>query len=290
MLTISDIEAVVVLYILAELFCLCYILYLRFTHKTSDKLFIAPMVAAAAVGAGVGLAQAGVGIAQKIKAAKLAKSNIRPILEDNEYLDDAYRVSQARASEGLNESSKQDFLTNNDRNLSSSIDAILKGGGSVNNISDLYDNNQGVLRRLAVADQEMQARNMQTYFAMLDKKQQEDSDQFFLNQYAPYQDKAALAASLAQQGQENLWKGINAIGGSAMNMMASKSAPDLTGGKTPQAYVPTRQIQSTMVRDPFQAPINVQPTGNMQPGISGLFGSPAPSLPENFNYPIPFRR
>jgi hypothetical protein len=170
----------------------------------------------ALVQGGIGLLQSGIGIAQKIKAAKLAKRNVRPELEDNAYIDDMYTLTASQAGQGLSDATKQSFLTNIDRNVSSGIDAVLRGGGSVNNIGDLIDSGNSAVREMAWADQQVRARNTSQFITAIQAKADEDRDQFFLNELAPFQDRAQMISELSKQGMDNIFKGVNTMGSAAI--------------------------------------------------------------------------
>lgn len=178
-----------------------------------------PIPGESIVGGVTGLIQAGIGIAQKIKAAKLAKHNKRPDLEDDPYLDDAYNLAVSGASEGLSTSTKQQYLTNNDRNLSSSLNAMLTLGGGPNLVSELYDDSGNQLRVLAAADEAAKVRNRETYFTYAKAKASENRDEWMLNKYVPYRDTQEQIASLSKQGMDNIWKGINTTGSAVISAM-----------------------------------------------------------------------
>ncbi len=87
----------------------------------------------------------------------------------------------SNAAEGLDENSKQAYLQNNDRNLSSSLDAMLKLGGSANLVSDLYDRSSNSIQGFALADQKARKENLAIFMAMQQAKASQNRDQFFLN-------------------------------------------------------------------------------------------------------------
>jgi hypothetical protein len=134
------------------------------------------------------------------------------------------------------------FLTNNDRNLSSSIDAILKTGGSANLVSEAYDNSNNILQQMVLAEEKARIANRSTFMSMQQAKASEDRDQFFLNKYTPWKDQNDAIQGLSQQGMDNIWKGINTTGSSiisAVNPYGSKktsasgsaaATPELSGG------------------------------------------------------------
>lgn len=190
------------------------------------------------IGAVTGGIQSVIGIAQKIKAAKLAKSNIRPDLTDSTYLDDSYKLNEAYAGEGLDENSKQAYIQNNDRNLSSSLDTMLRLGGGPNLVSQLYDTSTNALQGLALADETARVRNRANFVASQKDKSSEQRDEFFLNKYQPWKDQNALINQLSNEGMQNIWKGVNTAGSAVVGSLnpygnksnTSTTAPALEGG------------------------------------------------------------
>lgn len=156
------------------------------------------------------------GVMQKIKAAKLAKRNPRPKLKDNKFLNDQYQLTGSYAGTGLTAGAKDLMVTNNDRNQSSALDALLKTGGSANLVGDIYSSGQDALRGLALAEDQARVNNMNRYLGVVGKKSEEERDQFFVNEYAPWKDQAKLISELSTQGMDNIWKGFNTGGSAAL--------------------------------------------------------------------------
>lgn len=207
-----------------------------------------------AIGIGTGVLQGVVGFAQKLKAAKLARANgEQPELEDDPYLDDGYKRSLANAGQGLSENAKQAFLKNNDRNLSSSLDTMLKLGGGSSLVSDLYDRGGSALQGFALAEEKAWRDNQQIFAGYEKAKASENRDEWYINKFKKWSDKNAAIEELSKQGMTNIWKGINTAGGSvikSLNPYASKKATgdpgsDVQGGQAGQIN-PNRALYKPM--------------------------------------------
>jgi len=184
-------------------------------------------IAALGTQALTGVVQGITGIFQTEKANKMARKNIRPKYDIQQGIEDNQALVESKASEGLSDNAKQVLTTGSERGLSSSIDAILKGGGSVNNIADIYDNFQGGISKLSLVDEEMRAKHVADMIAQNREMAGETEKKWQINEFAPYADKAQAAATLAKQGSDNLWKGINTFGSSAGNLaMANEFGKD----------------------------------------------------------------
>jgi hypothetical protein len=202
---------------------------------------IDPMTAASLIQGGLGAVQTALGFGQKAKAAKLQKklnALERPELKENEFIDESYNLTQAMAGQGLSESAKQAYISNNDRNLTASLGALLKTGGSPNLVSDLYDNSQSGIRNLALAEDDARRKNINTYLEYgIAPKASESRDMWMTNKMVPFQDKSAQLtqqiAGLSQDGMKNIFGGVNTMGSaaiSAINPWGTGSSTGTGGG------------------------------------------------------------
>lgn len=168
-----------------------------------------PLPAVAVAGIIAGGLQAGAGAIGKIKANSLRKSAIRPTYETPSAVTDNVAIAESLAQTGLSDSAKQSLLSNADRGLTSSIDAILKGGGSVNNIADAYDTQMQGISRMSLAEDEAKFRNINMLVAANRALADEQEKAWQINKYAPYADKMALAAKMNDDANKNIQGGIN---------------------------------------------------------------------------------
>jgi len=227
---------------------------------------MAPMAIAAAAQAVAGIAQTVSGFVQKSKAKKMARNNKRPVYNIPTEISDNSAVTDSRASRGLSGQAVDLYKKDSDRKITTSIDAILKGGGSVNNIADLYTATNDGVSRMALLDDEMRSRNVAAYVSQNNTSAEYKDKAWQINQYAPYADKAQAAAALSKMGTDNIWKGINTVGSAATNAITSglfKKEGDEVGkidtGGVPQSY------QSSMMSN---TPTRSQSLANRYIGLS----------------------
>lgn len=187
-------------------------------------LIIAGLVLAAA--------QIGQGVAQKSKAAKIAAGNKRPDYEIPNQVIENQKLLESLAQQGLTAGAKQAYTNANDRSLTSSIEAILKSGGSPNLIGEAYDSSTQATSRMALAEDEARIRNINMYIQGQNMLADETSKKWAINKFAPYADKAQQAAQLSSQGSDNIWKGINTGFSAYASGVNAKSKPTAGLGGT----------------------------------------------------------
>lgn len=178
-------------------------------------------VTAAVIGGAEAAGQAGLGLYQLYKAKQIAKNNIRPEYTPNQQIIQNSDIAASRATTGLNDASLALSTQQNERNLSQGLDAILRSGGGVNQISDLYANNSDTLLKLAALDNQLQGQNVNTFMNANAAKGAEFQSAWQINKYAPYADRAQLASNLQANGFANLGKGIQTGGDTFSNYQLS---------------------------------------------------------------------
>lgn len=189
------------------------------------------ITAANAVAQGIGgIVQGVTGAFQKGKAKRMGRANKRPNYRIQQPIKDNQELIESQAGQGLTDASRQELEQQSSRGLTSSIDAILAGGGSVNNISDLYGTFQGGISKMALIDEEMRRKNIQNLVTANNQLATEKDKEWQVNVYAPYADKAQAAAALSNQGTNNMWKGINTVLSAGANYETSRMYKKETQG------------------------------------------------------------
>ncbi len=215
-----------------------------------------PLPAIAVAGIVAGGLQAGAGLIGKIKANNLKKSAVRPDYETPEAITENVAIAESLAQTGLSDSAKQSLLSGADRGLTSSIEAILKGGGSVNTVADAYDTQMQSISRMSLAEDEAKFRNINMLVTANKALADEQEKAWQINKYAPYADKMALAAKMNEDANKNIQGGLN-LGFSAWSYgkMAGTNQGGGSGGT------------------PMQMPTISQHTPMQMPSLSPLTGT-----------------
>lgn len=181
-------------------------------------------LAASATQTGLGAAEAAIGLLEagkaKREAARLA--GLRPKYTASPLAAEGLSLAESDLAKGMSSqaTAAYDALTN--KQFSSSLDAILRGGGSVNNIGDVFGASGEGRQRLALMKDELRLKQIDNVVRASQRQQEEEEKAWQINLLDPWKDKAA-ANALARQGAANMiMSGINTAGSGAMNAFAPK--------------------------------------------------------------------
>lgn len=164
---------------------------------------ILPIIAAAGA-----LYTIGSGIAQKAKANKIRRQNVRPQFQIQPEYQRNVSLAQSMAQEGLPQATQQFYQTQAERGLQSANDVALQTGQGVNAIAgnlDVY--NQGI-QRLAAQSGLLRNENIRYLIDQQTRLAEERQKEFAINQYAPFQERAREAAAMTNAGSQNINTGI----------------------------------------------------------------------------------
>jgi hypothetical protein len=168
----------------------------------------------AALGAALGIGQAISGIIGGNSAAEEAKrlEASRPKYKISPYVNQAVDLAESELASGMSADTRRSYEEGNDRALASSVDAILKGGGSVNNIADVFDASVQGRSRLAQLQEQMRMQQINNVNRAWSNAQEEQAKAFEFNEFRPWADRAQANAQSRQNANANLWGGINTLG------------------------------------------------------------------------------
>lgn len=221
---------------------------------------------------GMGIYQIGQSAFQSKQAKQMAAKNIFVPRRTAQGVTDNLALAESRASEGLSDAAKQVYVTNADRGLSASIDAVLRSGAGNNMLGELNDNyNQGI-SRLALAEDEARIRSLDTFMKANYANAQEDNTNWEVNDYAQWANKAQAATLLKQQSAANFSGGVN----TAMGAIAASQQ----GKVNPTAGVPatTKMVATTPQKINYSAKtlahlnaLGVRPISTASPYVDNNF-------------------
>lgn len=161
----------------------------------------------------------------KREAARLAAS--RPKLTESPYVKDQLRLAQSELARGMSSEADNAYNQLTDRDLSSSIGAILKGGGSVNNIADVFDNSQQGRQRYALMRENLrlnQINNLERANAAADNERRQIFD---FNEWRKWADASQSNAAARAQANSQIWGGIDALGSAAISYAGMKNSENM---------------------------------------------------------------
>jgi hypothetical protein len=174
----------------------------------------------------LGTAQAAIGLINagktKREAARLAAS--RPKLEASPYLDDQLSLAQSELSSGMSGAAESAYEQGLSRDVSSSLDAILKGGGDVNNVAEIFDRSAVGRQRLALMKENLRLSQINNLVNAQGAMENQRQQMFQFNEAAPWFDAARANAQGRQKAQDMIWGGLQTVASGAMTSGQSASA------------------------------------------------------------------
>lgn len=157
---------------------------------------------------------AGASAKKKAERERQRLAASRPELENSEFVDEQVDLARSELTRGNNTSGMIAGEQMMDANFASSIDALLKSGGSPGNMADLFGQQQtGVLRRAMAAD-DIRRANVQNLVRAGQAGEQMRQQLFSQNQWSGFADNAQANAGALQAAQNQMWGGIANAGSS----------------------------------------------------------------------------
>lgn len=207
----------------------------------------------------------------KEKARELAVS--RPDYEVNPLYGENLDLAESEVG-GLSARGEQAYNQLNDKQFSSSLDAILKSGGGVNSIGDLYSSGQEGRLRLAQLNDELRMNQIRTLMGTRTQMADQDDKAFEFNEWRPWADKASANAEARKAADEGIWSGIQTIAGAGMQFAGERQQQ-----KQLDNYFQTSQPQST-----YSPPVNVMQGRSVNPaGAGSSYSNMTRYTPQGFN-------
>lgn len=133
---------------------------------------------------------------EKRTAQQLAAN--RPKYRTSPEISQDLSLAESELNNG-NTAAQNAYDTVSNQQFSNSTDAILKSGGSVNNIGDLYGNSMDGRLKLKMMRDNMRLQQIQTLSKAREAKANEEQTQWQVDEFAPWQDKVQANAA-ARQG------------------------------------------------------------------------------------------
>lgn len=175
------------------------------------------VIVPAAIAAAIGIYKVAQGAHEKSQAKKLAATN-RPVYNIPQSDYNNLSIAQSMAGQGLSDGSKQILLDNADRGLATSVSAVLQGGGNPNDVGGIYKSYLDNLSNVAVYDNQMKLKNMDTLLAANYRMSDQEDKLWQINNWGPYADKLKAAAQLRAMGSESTNSGLSTVASAAMSV------------------------------------------------------------------------
>jgi hypothetical protein len=178
------------------------------------------MPVAAAIPIALGIAKTATSLVNKGKAKREAKEleRTRPQFS----VDKGYGQNLALAEsnlQGLSDSAENAYNQLADKQFSSSLDAILKSGGTATNVADVYGQGEEGRLRLAQLSDQMRLNQVNSLMRARESMADQNDKAFEFNQWRPWADKAQANAQARQGAEEGIWSGLQTAGSGAMQFI-----------------------------------------------------------------------
>lgn len=138
----------------------------------------------------------------------------KPVKKTSQFDRDALNLTESDLANGMSAETDQAYNDTNDRSLSSTISAILKSGGGVNNIADAYYNDAQGRQSMAIVRENLRMKKVDEYLKQLDNMAQEEEKNWLTNEYGPYINKVKAVGEAKKAAAEQTAKGLDSLGGS----------------------------------------------------------------------------
>ena len=236
-----------------------------------------PSLIGNAVELGVGLVKGVVGIGQNAKANKLEKQLVTPHYDIQQPIKDNQALAERDASQGMSDAARTAYQNSADRGLTTSIDALVRSGASVNSFSALYDSYGDDVAKMAMLEDELRMKHANVYMAQNSAMNDELDKQWQINVWKPYEDKKARIAQLRGAASRNVSGAIDGIGSAAAHFATGqlyKGDGTLKGDQSADTHFnarPDRYVQpgTTMGVPDFDAErTNIFSNIAMKPGFN----------------------
>jgi hypothetical protein len=182
-------------------------------------------------------------------------------------------ISEQQAGQGL-PSAQRDYMTQGaERGLGAGIDAILRGGGGVNDASLLLSQYNQQIGKIGAEDAAQHIANLEYFKKANADLAGEKTKQWAINEYQPYEAKLKELKQNVQTDEQNKWGGLTSavssmIGAgtassnkSLMNKLFAKPSPDGSMMSVQDPYSATSGYQAPKVANTGGAPGS--PAGNV---------------------------
>lgn len=174
----------------------------------------------------IGLGKAVVGLINsgkaKREAARLAAS--RPKYKESADAQDALKLANSELSTGIGGEAKNAYEQGIDRSLSTSLDTVLKGGGSANNVATIFDASTVGRQRLALMKSNVRLNQVNNIVRAQEFHTDQREKAFQFNDWAPWADQSKANAGARQAADDQIWSGVETAGSAVIKGVGAKRA------------------------------------------------------------------
>jgi hypothetical protein len=216
----------------------------------TDLLAANPATALPGVALGVAQTVAGLINAGKTKKEAARLDKIRPKREISPLYGQNLSLAESELAGGMSQKAESAYNQALDRQQSGSLSAILRGGGDVNSVSDVFAAGEEGRQRLAMLTDELRLKQIDSVLKSRDVLAEEGDKNFIFNDYAPWADKSAANATARKDANAAIWGGLQTATGGITDMLGSGGKAASGGGEElPDGQSMWLAYKSQMERD-----------------------------------------
>jgi len=161
----------------------------------------------------------------KKEARELERS--RPQYQISPLAGDELSLTKSElASGGLSSTAQTAYNDLDNQQFSSSLEALLRGGGSVNGVADVYGQGQTGRLRLAQLNDQMRLQKINNYIGAARYYTDQTDKAFEFNKWMPWADKAQANSKARQNADAGIWAGLGTAGAGVVNYSTQKNTQD----------------------------------------------------------------
>lgn len=159
---------------------------------------------------GVGLASTAVGLINEGKAKTEANhlSETRPRRRISQFVKDDLALSESELTNPMSAAADRAYTTQADKEFGTSIGALNRGGGGVNNVADVYAKGEEGRTNLAILKDQARMSRVNNVLRSYQMANEEEQADFAFNEVAPWKDKAAANAQKKAVADSMVFNGL----------------------------------------------------------------------------------
>ena len=186
-------------------------------------------VTTAVIAGGLGLAKTVGGLiggaAAKKQAAELEKT--RPKAQISQQTRNELTLNESELSNGLGAKATRAYTEQEDKGLSTSLSAMLKGGGNVNSVGELYGADESGRQRMVQLQESTRLNQIQKLMDSQRNMAGEEQKMFEFNEWMPYADKVKANAAAKESANAQVSSGISSMASAGMQYGQNKAELDM---------------------------------------------------------------
>ncbi len=192
------------------------------------------------VAAALELFKIGKGAADSAQAKSEAEQlkNSRPVYNISPESTNELNLAESELQQGIGARAERAYTNQLDKTTANSLSALLRGGGNLNSVGDIFANAQDGMSRLAMLNENTRLNQINNLITANRNMTDQRDKQFMYNQDQWWKNDAQANAAFRQNSANELMNGVNGAASLATQYLQNKKDDKkmddyLTGDQTP---------------------------------------------------------